>query len=114
MFPAGVAQSVEHLFCKQKVAGSSPIASSLLFGRLGPLSRSAIGAPTPIAGARRLRRLRRRTEQVGAGPQAQAGYLASAVAVGQRLAPLAAAPVAAGSMFSGCLPRVLEGCPSGQ
>jgi hypothetical protein len=27
--PAGVAQSVEHLFCKQKVRGSSPLASSV-------------------------------------------------------------------------------------
>ena len=34
--PAGVAQPVEHLFCKQAVRGSSPLASSSWSGRLHP------------------------------------------------------------------------------
>ena len=50
-FSAGVAQLAEHLFCKQVVGGSSPPASSILFGtRPGGLPERPKGAGCKPAG----------------------------------------------------------------
>ena len=96
--PAGVAQPVEHLFCKQVVRGSSPLASSTSFGWLHG---------RPIEHERRIDlkmqsgETHRFQEGCPSGQREQAVNLPAQVYVGSNPTPSTGRPVVTGGQRTG-------------
>ena len=127
---AGVAQLVEHLFCKQVVRGSSPLASSIRrrtgFGGMSSAGRPARSASAPMASA-----VQGRPACSAFAPMASVDPLRKpagsqgATRTGAERTPVRAHRTAGATQRGGWIARrgyqssqrpshTMEGCPSGQ